>query len=80
MTTQDKRQPAFEDTDTIWFGKYRDECIKDVPANYLLWWFDQNQQYQTNKQNLTGYMLNNQKLYNYIFNAMDALKIEGGRE
>jgi uncharacterized protein (DUF3820 family) len=33
---------ALTDTDRIWFGEHEGKMIKDVPASYLLWWYDEN--------------------------------------
>ena len=27
----------YQDTASLWFGKYKDIPIKDVPKNYLIW-------------------------------------------
>jgi len=31
----------FTDESTMYFGKYKDDILKDVPANYLIWCGDQ---------------------------------------
>jgi uncharacterized protein (DUF3820 family) len=29
------------DTDPIWFGEHEGTPLKDVPASYLLWWYEE---------------------------------------
>lgn len=71
-----KRQPAYTDTDRIWFGKYKGEMLKDVPASYLKWWFDENHEiYKSLSTNLALATARNSNimLYNYINNSMNAI-------
>lgn len=58
-----KRQPAYKDSDTISFGKHRGELFSDVPASYLHWLWTQRP-------------LRDQRLENYIFNNIEALRKE----
>lgn len=75
MTSQDKRQPALTDLDKMPFGKYKDELLQDVPCSYLMWLYDQQRSFFENlsKNNIP---FTNNKLYNYIHNSMDAIKME----
>jgi hypothetical protein len=82
MRLQDKRQPAFEDTDLMTFGGYKGELICDVPASYLKWLWEKTdiKQYSTTKPIETSNSLlkDKQKLANYIWNSHDALAEELG--
>ncbi len=60
-----KREPALTDTDVMPFGKYRDKPMQDVPASYL-WWL-----YEQGLENISD-----QKVANYIWNSLDAIKME----
>ena len=63
MTTQDKKQPAYSDTDEMPFGMYKGRPLQDVPATYL--------HYLWTKKPLSDY-----RLENYIHNSMDELRKE----
>jgi hypothetical protein len=58
-----KREPRYSDDDKIKFGKYKGECLSDVPASYLHWLWTQRP-------------LSDKRLENYIFNNINALKQE----
>lgn len=86
MTKQDKRYPAFEDTDLMPFGKYGPKngdsrALQDVPAKYLLWLKDELAKEgfdilpkEFDKQPI--WKQEKYKLYNYIFNCKEALEME----
>lgn len=63
MTTADKKKPAYTDLDCMPFGKHKGIPLQDVPASYLIWLWTQKP-------------LSDIKLENYIYNSMDALKME----
>lgn len=75
-----KRFPAFDDNDKIWFGKYNNERLEDVPASYLLWWFGENvDKYRLLRwtEALLGTRTEKDiKLFNYIWNSKEALEME----
>jgi hypothetical protein len=58
MMSYEKRHPALEGTDRISFGKYRDMQLKDIPAHYLIWLYEE-----------TDIKVTNEFLYNYIHNT-----------
>jgi uncharacterized protein (DUF3820 family) len=60
---KDQRSPAYTDLDLMQFGKYVNERLQDVPADYLhyLW---------------SNRPISDKKLENYIYNNLDALKQE----
>lgn len=87
MTKQDKRSPAFEDTDKMPFGKYKGEPLADIPASYLQWMREALVE--------SGFHINPKPeifakepqwkkekymLYNYIWNSQDALQMELGEK
>jgi len=76
MRMEDKRQPAFEDTDLMIFGKYKGEPLQDVPASYFKWLWDETDIKQFSGQKPHIQVLGKIKLANYIFNSMDAIKLE----
>lgn len=59
----EKRSPALNDDDPMPFGKHKGEPMRDVPASYLHWLWQQRP-------------ISNRKLENYIFNNIEALKRE----
>jgi len=59
----EKKEPCYEDDDSMPFGKYRLYKMKDVPASYLHWLWSQRP-------------LGNKKVENYIANNIEALKKE----
>lgn len=86
MRMEDKRSPAFDDTDIMFFGKHEGEPLSDVPAKYLLWAWEETELRQMSK-NLTElesvelkskhpWVHKRLMLSNYIYNSMDALKME----
>jgi uncharacterized protein (DUF3820 family) len=54
---------AYEDTDLMNFGKYKNEMLQDVPASYLHWLWTQRP-------------ISDKKLEAYIKNNLRALKQE----
>lgn len=77
--THDKREPAFTDVDLMWFGKFKNLQIQDVPASYLKWWRDENKEKleELSKKGLTPPALEQAlKLYNYIYNEWNAIQYE----
>lgn len=87
MTTKDKRQPAFTDTDPMPFGKHRGEPLQDVPARYLAWlWRDGLREYSQNRPGLTENstidmphaLFDKYRLANYIHNSKSAIEQEIG--
>ncbi len=68
MDRRDKKFPALEDLDKMPFGKYKDTPMQDVPPSYLMWLYDNIKK--------TGINSSNEKVFNYIFNSMDAIKEE----
>lgn len=89
MTSQEKRYPAFNDVDKMPFGKFEGELLQDVPASYLNWLYgNMDDIADTSKiiaqdiskaENLPYSRKNRLKLYNYIHNSMDAIKMELNR-
>ena len=76
----------------MFFGKHEHELLQDVPPSYLMWAWD-NTGLKGMSKNLTEQEANELKkkpwvyrrtlLANYIFNSMDAIKLElkeSGRE
>lgn len=86
MLTENKRQPAFTDTDAIQFGKHRGELLQDVPAHYLRWlWTDGGfRQYSRSYTEIAEITFPNRsihdkvKLANYIWNSREAIEQELG--
>lgn len=86
MTKQDKRYPAFEDTDLMPYGQYGNlRKMEDVPPKYLLWMKDKLAQdgfdimpKEELFNKLPKWKQDRYKLYNYIFNCKDALEMEVG--
>ncbi len=68
-----KRFPAFKDDSIMPFGKYKDERLKDVPASYLKWFFDENHDKYKGTITPPDTANNNLLLYNYINNCMNAI-------
>ena len=65
MNTEDKRKTAYGDLDRMPFGKHKGTPLQDVDPKYLLWLWDQRP-------------LSDKKLEDYIYNSMEALKMEVG--
>jgi hypothetical protein len=84
MFTENKRYPAFTDTDIMEFGKFKGESLQDVPPKYLAWlWSDGIKDYSKNftehELELTNPVLFTKiKLANYIWNSQDAIAQELG--
>lgn len=57
-----RREPTLEDEDKMPFGKYEGVMMRNVPASYLMWLYE-------NK-------CNNMKVANYIWNNFDAINDE----
>jgi len=86
MLTKDKRSPAFEDTDKMPFGKHEGKPLSDVPAYYLMWLYKEmlpnykNFELTTHTSTVQGMTteetLKRVKLFNYMWNSMDALNEE----
>lgn len=85
MNSENKRSPAFQDTDAMTFGKHRGELLQDVPPRYLVWlWqdgglnmFSKNlptDQIHLYKQQVVDKV----KLANYIWNSKEAIEQEIG--
>lgn len=62
MMSYQKKHPALTDTDLMPFGKFKGKPMQDVPASYLKWLYDEG--------------CNNELVYNYIHNSMDAIQME----
>lgn len=58
----EKKSPALSDTDRMPFGKHEGVAMQDVPCSYLMWLYNEH--------------CNNELVYNYIHNSMDAIKLE----
>ena len=86
MTTQDRRQPAFADTDLMPFGKHRNESLGDVPARYLAWLWAElckdgyNRATGSGLRGSTTHIIEKLKLANYIWNSQDAIALETGEK
>lgn len=79
MTTADKRQPAFTDTDPMPFGKHKGEPLQDVPASYLAWlWRDGLREFSRNYNRDTEPVPERTALANYIWNSKSAIEQEIG--
>ncbi len=87
MISQDKRFPAFDDLSLMPFGKYKDQLLQDIPANYFRWLkdilekegFNINPKPEVFKLQLK-WQQDKYKLYNYIWNSQDALQMELGEK
>lgn len=79
MLTQDKRQPSYEDTDLMPFGRFKGKVLSDVPASYLKWLYNEMKprwfKYELTTQS-TELDKVNLKTFNYIHNSMDAIDEE----
>ena len=85
MTTEDKRQPSLTDLDPMPFGKYKGTLMQDVSASYLAWLkaeLDKESFIQSAKggPETHPFYLQKIKLYNYIHNSWDAIKMELGKD
>lgn len=67
-----KLTPAYEDTDLMIFGKFKGKPLSDVPSSYLAWLRD-TWENEGAPGNLSDTRL---KLYNYICNSWDAIKMD----
>lgn len=56
-------EDAYEDTDLINFGKYKNQMLQDVPASYLHWLW-------------SNRPISDKRLEKYIENNLNALKQE----
>lgn len=82
MRTQDKRYPAYTDTDQITFGKYKGELLQDVPPYYLRWLWNE-ADYKDYSKHFGDSPVNfsfkdKVMLANYIWNSKDAIEQELG--
>ena len=68
MMSWEKRQPALCDTDIMPFGLHKGKPMQDVPPKYLMWLYDNIRQ--------SGITTQNELVYNYIHNNMDAIRME----
>jgi hypothetical protein len=82
MKTQDKRTPAFSDTDLMPFGKHREEPMQDIPTHYLIWLW-RNGLSETSKnvseedqKKMAIWIIEKVKVANYIWNAKDDIEQE----
>ncbi|HEX9232686.1 MAG TPA: DUF3820 family protein [Blattabacteriaceae bacterium] len=87
MTKQDKRNPCFEDTSLMVFGKYKNQLLQDIPASYFRWLKDilEKEGYNYNPpeklyNSMKSFEQDKVKLYNYIWNSQDALQMELGND
>lgn len=60
----------FDDDSKMFFGLHRNKRLGDVPADYLLWWYNENTK-EVFKVDSQQY-----KLRNYIESVLDELKKE----
>jgi hypothetical protein len=90
MRTSDNREPAFNDLDKLWFGKYGpkglNEPLQDIPATYLWWLW-----YEAGYRTYSGMsfakdskppmdLWNKVKLANYIWNSKSDIEQRMGDE
>ncbi len=59
----DIREPAYDDLSPMPFGQYSGKPLQDVPAKYLHWLWGKRP-------------LDDKKLENYIWNSIEALKVD----
>lgn len=72
---ENRLEPAFEDTDKMPWGKYKDECLQDVPASYLVWlWNEGTKDWKGSKHDAFK-----TRLANYIWNSRNAINQELGQ-
>lgn len=82
MNSEQKRYPAYQDTDPITFGKYKGRPLSDVPAHYLKWlWIGAS--YETYSKHYGDSPVNfsfkeNVMLANYIWNSKSEIEKELG--
>ena len=84
MRTNEKRFPAFTDTDPMPFGKHKGVPLQDVPPSYLEWMWNELQANGYHKASV-GPVLPEKidpkiKLANYIWNSKEAIEMELGRK
>jgi hypothetical protein len=63
----EQKEPTLTDEDLMTFGKHKGERVADVPASYLLWWWD-----QIHEEPRDG----NEPLKNYIINNWDTIRMD----
>lgn len=63
QSNEARKEPCYTDTDTMPFGKYKNEQLSDVPAGYFHWLWQQRP-------------ISDKYLENYIYNNIDALRKE----
>lgn len=62
MSEVNKRLPALTDSDPMPFGKYKNKPMKDVPATYLAWLWNNG--------------CDNELVSNYIYNNITAINMD----
>ena len=69
------------------FGKYKGQPLQDIPATYLRWLKGvlDNESYSNNPKtevfnSMKSWEQDKVKIYNYIWNAQDALQMELGEK
>lgn len=87
MRTSLKRNPTYEDTDQITFGKHRGLPLSDITSSYFRWLWDEGPTLRTysgmvfredSKPPMELY--DKVKLANYIWNSQNSLAQELGEE
>lgn len=73
MAKKEKSIP-FKDTDIMFFGAHKGTALINVPATYLLWW------YEKNRENYTSLGGDYRRLYLYIEDVIDILKKENSQQ
>lgn len=78
MRIENERYPAFNDDDTMSFGKHKGEYLMDVPASYFKWlWLEMDYNLASRDySNSTAMVADKVRLANYIWNSKEALEEE----
>ncbi len=78
MTTQDKRQPAFNDESIMPFGKWKGERMMDIPDEYFRYMKGVLGEVKQHTPEIADKLPQHQKntlmFVNYIHNSWEALK------
>jgi uncharacterized protein (DUF3820 family) len=74
---ENKLQPSLTDTDIMPWGKYKDECLQDIPASYFRWLWEDG---ETKLWKGSKVEVFKTKLANYIWNSRNALNQELGEQ
>lgn len=69
MADNFKGVDKFDDNSKLWFGKHVGKELANVPASYLLWWYNENSESATGRP-LYGVSA---RLEEYIDDNMDVL-------